>query len=255
MVQNIFRTALVSLIFMLAGCSTEFDPADAYKNLSAKEIYEQGKKNLDDGYYADATQYFETYDARYPFGDDIDQVQLNIIYTYYKKNETGSSLAAADRFIHLHPISDHVDYAYYMRGLSNYISNIGMLEKYLPIDLSSRDLTSAKKSFLDFSELVHRFPKSKYTPDAKQHMVFLRNVLATHEYEVALFYFKHEAYVASADRANDIIRHYQGAPIVPQAMVLMIKSYHKLGLEELAMQATKVLELNVSKIPTIDDIS
>lgn len=254
MAQKIIRFFLVSCILALSACASTFDPADAYKDMSAKEIFEEGQKNLTNNYYTDALQYFETYDARYPFGEDIEQVQLSVIYAYYAKNDTASSLAAADRFIHLHPAGEHVDYAYYMRGLSNYMSNIGTLDKYLPIDLSTRDLTGAKKSFLDFSDLVHRFPKSKYVPDAQQHMIFLRNILARHEYNVALFYYKHEAYLASANRANDVIQHYQGAPIVPTAMVLMIKSYHQLGLEELASDATKILELNVAEIPVIEGI-
>ena len=254
MAQNIVKVLLVLVVISLTGCANTFDPADAYKNLTAQQIYKEGEKNLKKGYYTDAIQYFETYDARYPFGEDIEQIQLDIIYAYYQKNETASSLAAADRFIHLHPTSKRVDYAYYMRGLSNFISNIGTVDKYLPIELSARDLTSAKKSFLDFSDLVHRFPNSVYTPDAKQHMIFLRNLLAHYEFSVGVFYYQHGAYVAAANRANDVIRYYQGAPIMPKAMVLMIKSYHQLGLDELASDATKVLEHNFPDVPVVEDL-
>lgn len=255
MVQIMRKLLILTCIVALSACATSFDPADAYKNMSAKEIFDAGEKSLTTGYYTDAKQYFDTYDARYPFGDDIEQVQLDTIYANYKMQDNASTLAAADRFIHLHPSSQHVDYAYYMRGLANFMSNIGAIDKYLPIDLATRDLTDAKRSFLAFTDLVHRFPNSQYTPDARQHLVFLRNILAKHEYNIALYYYKHEAYVASSGRANEVVKHYQGAPIVPKAMVLMIKSYEKLGLVELASDAQKILALNVSPIPQIDDIN
>lgn len=251
MVQKLIRTACLSVALLLVGCAASFDPADAYQDMTAKQIYNEGTKNLMDGYYTDSIQYYQTYDARYPFGDDIESVQLDIIYAYYEKGETAQSLAAAERFIHLHPSSTNVDYAYYMKGLSNFVSNIGTLDKYMPVDFALRDLTPAKKAFLDFSELVHRFPTSRYVSDAKRHMIFLRNLLANHEYEVALFYYEHEAYVAAANRANEVVRHFQGAPVVAKAMVLMIKSYHELGLETLAADASKVLELNIPDVPNI----
>ena len=42
-----------------------------------------------------------------------------------------SAEAAADRYIHSYPASPHVDYAYYMRGLSNYYQNMGVLNIFL----------------------------------------------------------------------------------------------------------------------------
>lgn len=255
MVQNIIRVTVIFFMLSLTACASKsFDPSDAYDKMTETEIFTEGKASLKNEYYADAIQYFETYDARYPFGKDIEQVQLDIIYAYYQKDDKGASLAAAERFIHLHPTSKRVDYAYYMLGLSNFLSNVNSIDKHLPIDFATRDLTNAKKSFLQFSELVHRFPKSLYTEDAKQHMIFLQNMLAMHEYEVALFYYKRNAFVASANRANEVVRHFQGAPIIPKAMVLMIKSYHQLGMEELSLEATKVLEANVSDIPDIPEI-
>ena len=46
-----------------------------------------------------------------------------------KKEDYALAVAAADRFIRLHPDNAHVDYAYYMRGLSNYYQNLGLFER------------------------------------------------------------------------------------------------------------------------------
>ena len=47
-------------------------------------------------------------------------------YAYYKYDEPAAAVAAADRFIKLHPQHPNVDYAYYLKGLVNY--NQGKLD-------------------------------------------------------------------------------------------------------------------------------
>jgi hypothetical protein len=75
-------------------------------------------------------------------------------------------------------------------------------------------------------------------------MIYLRNVLANHQIEVAQFYFNRQAYVAAANRASMVVEHYQGAPVVPDALVIMVKSYHQLRQTDLENQAMQVLSYN-----------
>jgi outer membrane protein assembly factor BamD len=48
-----------------------------------------------------------------------------VAYAHYKDNEKASAIAAADRFIKLHPNHANVDYAYYLRGLANFNDDLG----------------------------------------------------------------------------------------------------------------------------------
>jgi len=164
------------------------------------------------------------------------------------KDEYALASAAADRFIRIHPASAHVDYAYYMRGLANYNKNIGLMERSFGADLATRDLSQMKKAFTDFKLLTKRFPHSHYTPSAHQYMVYLRNIFARHEFEVAQYYYKREAYVAAANRASNVVAYYQGAPVVVNALVLMAKSYNKLGMTKAAQEALLVLKYNYPKM-------
>lgn len=235
----IFTTALLS------SCSSStFDPSTAYRGQTAKQLFDNGIKSIKTEYYQTATQYFQTLDARYPFSPYTERAQLDIIYAYYMNDDDGSAMAAAERFIHLHPNSEHVDYAYYMRALSHYDSSIGLLERHLPIDFATRDLTAARKSFLEFAEVVNRFPNSRYVADARKRMVYLRNLLASHQLEVAKFYYKHKAYVAAANRANGIVLHFQQTPEVPAALRLMYQSYKALGLDGKASTIAAIYQLN-----------
>ena len=60
-------------------------------------------------------------------------------------------------------------------------------------------------------------------------MIFLRNTLAQHEIDVAEFYLRHKAYIASADRAQYVIEHYQESPQTGDALALLTRSYLALG--------------------------
>lgn len=244
---------LVTVLFLLAGCSgAAFDPSTAYKGQTAKQLYDNGVSQLKQGYYQDATQYFRTLEARYPYSDYTPNSQLDIIYAYYKNDDDPSALLAAENFIHLYPTDPNVDYAYYMRAMANFDSSVGLLERHLPVDLATRDLVAAKQSFLEYSELVHRFPNSRYVPDALKRMEYLRNLLAMHELEVARFYFTHKAYIAAIDRAQEILLHYQEAPVMPDALVILYNSYNKLGL---TVQAGKVAEIYNANYPTLQPLA
>jgi len=237
--------SLLSVLFLiLTGCSTTFDAADAFKGESPEKIFALGEEYLKDKSYQNAIKRFEALDVQYPFGHNTEIAQLHLIYAYYMTSDYPSAEAAADRFIHTHPTSPHVDYAYYMRGLSNYYQNLGVFERFFTVDLATRDLVQIKKSFADFAELIRLFPNSYYAPAAHQYMIYLRNVMANHEMHVARYYYDRGAYVAAANRANQVVRHFQGAPAIPEALVIMVKSYRKLNLTQDLNDAYAVLQYN-----------
>jgi len=246
--------ALIGLLFALAGCALLPDQIDKTKNWSAERLYSEAKDALDSGDYATAIKYFETLEARYPFGRYAQQAQLEIIYAYYKDQEPASAISAADRFIKQHPRHPYVDYAYYLKGLANFNQGKGIVERYLPQDPTQRDPGAARQSFQDFAELVKRFPNSKYSKDAIQRMSFLRNNLAQYEVNVAVYYMKRAAYVAAANRAKYVVENYPRTPAVPNALGIMARAYKVLELNDLSNDALRVLELNYPNHPAIGEV-
>jgi outer membrane protein assembly factor BamD len=240
-----FGLPLLSVLLLgLSGCASTFDAAEAYKGESPDQIFKEGEDSLRGHNYSDAIKHFEALDVQYPFGRNTETAELHLIYAYYMTGDYLSTEAAADRFIHAHPTNPHVDYAYFMRGLANYYQNLGVFERFFTVDLATRDLVQIKKSYNDFAELTSLFPHSRYAPAAHQYMIYLRNVLANHELHIAQYYYDREAYVASANRANYVVQHFQGAPAVPKALVLMVKDYRKLNLTQNAGDALIVLQYN-----------
>jgi outer membrane protein assembly factor BamD len=242
------------LLLASASCSLLPDKIDETKNWSANRFYTEAKDAMDSGDYALAAKHFETLQARYPVGRLAQQAQLEIIYAYYKDSEPASAIAAADRFIKLHPRHPYVDYAYYLKGLTNFNQGRGLIERIIPQDVTQRDPGAARQSFQDFSELAQRFPQSKYTEDATLRMAYLRNNLAQYEVNVAEYYMTRGAYLAAANRGKYVVENYQRTPAVAGALTVMAKAYKVMGLDDLADDALRVLELNHPDSPGIAEV-
>ena len=237
-------TLICAFALTLSSCAWLDSQKDPTKGWSANKLYSEAAQELDAGSYKTAIEYYEKLEARYPFGRYAMQAQLDVAYAYYKAEEPEAALAAADRFIKLYPQNPYVDYAYYLKGIINYNRSVGFLDRYIPTDPSQRDPGSALDAFQDFAELVRRFPDSRYAPDARQRMLYLRNNLAKHEVNVARYYVKRGAYLAAIERCNYVIEHFQRTSAVESALEVMIDAYKRLGEDELAADAQRVLTLN-----------
>lgn len=239
---------------MLSACSLLPEEVDETEDWSAQRLYNAAKSALNEGDYNTAIKHYERLETRYPFGRFAQQAQIDLAYANYKSEEPEAAIAAADRFIRLYPRHPNVDYAYYIKGLANFNRGMGLLERYLPRDAAQRDPGSALNSFNDFSELVNRFPDSRYAEDASKRMLYLKNNLARHEVHVAEYYMRREAYVAAANRAKYVIEKYQRTPAVPDALALMAKAYRLLQLDDLADDAIRVLELNYPEHQRLQEV-
>jgi outer membrane protein assembly factor BamD len=237
------KCGLIALILLsLTACSGLGAKDDS--SISAELLYQQARAAMDDNNFQLAIEKYEKLEIDHPFSAETRQGQIDIIYAYYRADEPDSAIAAADRFIKLYPRHPRVDYAYYLRALVNFDRTSGMLDRLLKRDSAVRDPHTAEESFHDFAELVKRFPDSPYATDATQRMVHLRNYLARHELYVARYYIKLKAYVAAANRSRYIIENYPRAPVVTEALEIMAAAYTGLGLDDLAAETRKVIELN-----------
>lgn len=246
-VSRLLGAAIVVLSVSLAGCGLLPEAKDETTGWSAQKLYSAAKDNLNDGDYEKAIKLYETLEARYPYGRFAQQAQLEIAYAYYKDKEPISAIAACDRFIKLHPNHPNVDYAYYLKGLANFVEDDSLLSQLSSQDMAERDPKAARDSFLAFKELITRFPESKYAADAQARMKYLVNAIATNEVYVAKYYLKREAYVAAANRAKSVVGNYPEAPAVEEALAVMVVAYDKLGINDLRDDTLRVLKLNYPK--------
>lgn len=228
----------------LGACSLLPEQSDETKGWSATKLYAEAKSELSSHNYEKAIKLYEKLEARYPYGRFAQQAQIEIAYAYYKDNEPVSAVAAVDRFVKLHPSHPSLDYMYYLKGLANFNGDLGLLGYISNQDMSERDPKAAREAFNSFKELATRFPKSKYTPDAIARMKYLVNALASHEVHVARYYLNRGAYVAAVNRAQTALKTYPQAPANEEGLLIMVKAYDALGMQDLRNDAERVMIKN-----------
>ncbi len=233
---------VLATLVLAVGCGRETQDDDR----GAEVLYEEARAALDGRNYERAVQLYRNLTTRYPFGRHAEQAQLDMAYAMHRGGEPEQAISTLDRFIRTYPTHPNVDYAHYLKGVVHYDQAMGFLRRLFPDQVVDRDQTAARRSFLDFQELTQRHPESRYVADARQRMVFLRNVLAEYEMTVAEYYFRRGVYVAALNRANYVIENYPQAPSNAQALDLMTRAYEHLDLDQLALDTRRVFDQNYS---------
>ena len=255
--KNLSLMLLILSLSLTTGCSwlgwgdeeqTEEDSA----GLTEKDFYERIQTSLNASNWTVAISNLQLLESQFPFGKYAEQGQLELIYAQYKSGDYESSIASADRFIRLHPQHPNVDYAFYVKGLSEISQTGGFFDSFLPTDSSMRDIGEARGAFTTLTELLSRFPESPYAADARKRLVSLRNRLARAEIHVANYYFTRGAYLAAANRGRFVVENFQQSPAVPDGLAVMAQAYYLLGMKELADNSVEVLVANYPEHPSLD---
>ena len=224
---------------LMTGCASR-EP----EVLPEEEYYEQARSSMNAGNFQSAQNNLEALETYYPFGRYAEQAQLDLIFARYQSMDLDGARRAADRFLRLNPQSRNADYALYMRGLASYNLDLGLAQRYFAVAADARDPGQQRQAFEDFQQLVNQFPDSEYAPDARQRMIAIRNRLANLELHAARYYIKRQAYVAAANRAQNVIEDYPRAPAVEEALVIMAEMYSRLRMTEEQDDTVAVLALN-----------
>ncbi|TPH18170.1 outer membrane protein assembly factor BamD [Litorilituus lipolyticus] len=238
------KIILTLLILSLTACSSIEKEEEVVPDKSAQALFVDARSALDSGLYQKAIQILSAIDSRFPFGPISHQVQLDLIYAYYKSGDSAQGIALADRFLRLNPNNSNVDYVYYMRALINLSTEDNLFQDLAGIDRSDRDPSASRSAFDDFKRIVTEFPNSKYAADARMRMIEVKSRLAQYELAVAKFYLKRDAYASAANRARYVVEYFSPSVEVEQALELMIECYEKLELDDMKKNALQVLAAN-----------
>ncbi len=217
---------------------------DKDEHSSERALYQSAQKALNSSQYDFAIEQFRKIELRYPFGRYAEQAQLESIYAYYQNGELAASAVAAERFIRQHPEHPNLDYAQYLKGLSNYHIDSGLISRLVYDASVKRDLNSAKQAFEDFKLLIELYPESDYVADARQRMLYIRDLIARQEVEIANYYMERAAYVGAVNRAKSVVENYPGTTASADALAILVQAYRELGSPELALDSLQVLKHN-----------
>lgn len=240
-------SVLFVLVAIIGGCGGNEEEFDLTRNI--REAYEDAQTAVNVGNYRKAIGIFEALQARFPFSEFATQIQLELAYAYYKDNRTEQAIDAADTFLRENPTHPRADYALYIKALAHFERGQTWLERVFRKDINRRPPRDGQEAFSLLSRLIERYPASEYADDARQRLVYLKNRLAAYENRVARFYLERDAYVAAINRAKTALESYHGAESGAESLQIMIESYERLGMTDLANDARRVLQKNFSDNP------
>jgi len=240
--RTIFRAGTVVCLILLSSCASVDE--DKTKDWTEEQLYYAGKSDMDGKFYDRAILTYEKLNIRYPFGIYSLQAKIDIAYAYWKKGDEVKALAACERFLREHPDHLNVDYVYYLKALIFFNDDPGLKGLVSNKDLTVLDPDRIKEAFFTLKDLVTRFPGSKYAPDSILRMRYLMNVLALHELNIADHYYRVGAYVGAVNRAKFVLSEYPESAHTLEALVMMSKSYEKLGLQALKDSTDEIIAIN-----------
>lgn len=223
--KHLVTTVILSLT--LICCSSN---RDTISDNPPFKLYASVQQKMNYGNYNGAIKELEALDNIYPFGSCAQQVQLSLIYVYYKSADLFLAKASIDRFLRINPTHPNVDYALYIRGLTDMALDDSALQGFFGVDRSDRNPKHARLAFCGFMQLIQNHPNSQYATDSTKRLVYLKNRLAKHELSVVEYYNKRGAYVAVVNRVEQMLRDFPDTQATQQALLYMKRAYRKLQL-------------------------
>ena len=236
----LFLPLAFACTFFISSCSKD----EVEIERPEKVYYDNAQRRMKVNNYFGAIESLQRIETQYPFGKYAEQAQVELVYCYFMNGETEAAHSAAERFVRLHPRHPNIDYAYFMKGLSSYTRDAGLLVRVTNTDLSSRDVSGAKLAFSELTEFLTRFPDSQYAPYAKQRNVYLRNMIAKNELAAADYYLTIDAYIAAIRRANYVIENIPNSSENYRALKVLEVSYDALGYSNLLDDLRVVININ-----------
>jgi len=216
---------------LVACASTEEAP---YVERPVETIYSEAAAAMDQERYKEAARLFDEVERQHPYSQWATRAQLMAAFAYYQALQYDDAVIALDRFIQLHPGSEDIAYAYYMKGLCYYeqITDVG------------RDQRVTQQALDALGEVTRRFPESPYSRDAALKIDLTNDHLAGKEMEIGRYYLRQGYQNAAIGRFRTVIEKYQTTSHVPEALHRLTEAYLALGVVDEAQAAAAVLGHN-----------
>ena len=225
---------------------------DNFSQDSEQKLYEDARAYMEKRRYDLAIQRLNLIEALYPFGVYADQAQIESLFALHKLGKHEEVDHRANSLIQRNQQHAQLPYILYIQGQSAYQTIFGFTKRFFKTDASQRDLSSAHHAYEVFTTLMRDFPQNPYQELVRQQMLHLRNIFARHELIVANYYLKRRAWLSANRRAQNIIKEHEGYPQTDDALAIMVYSYQKMGLDDLAEDSLTILRANYPDYPSLN---
>ncbi len=234
--MNINVLILISILFF-SSCSSDREIQANISSLDDVSLYNEAMKHLKKKEFEEAIENFTELEIQYPYSPWASRGQLMIGFAHYSANEYDEAILNLSKFIELNPNHKQLPYAIYLKAYSYF-------ERIPDINLDQKFSTRA---YEEFSELINRYPRSRYASKSKKHIRKLKNHLAAKEIKVGKYYQSKGDYLAAVKRYKVVLKEYRQSTQIPESIFRLIESYVSIGLIKQSYYLFKILEYNFPK--------
>jgi len=233
------------LLFVLLGtvCACASGKATLPEEKTVTELYTEATALMSQKDYKEAAHRFQEVERQHPYSLWATRAQLMAAYAQYQDMDYDAAISALDQYIQLHPSSDNIAYAYYLRGLCSY-------ERIADV---RRDQGHTHHALNELQTIIRRFPETSYAKDAVLKIALINDHLAGAEMEIGRNYLAQKLYTAAIGRFRTVIEKYQTTSHVPEALHRLVEGYIILGIKDEAQATAVVLGHNFPGSPWYQD--
>ena len=230
---------LISVTFMLPiiSCAEKENVIKEELTETPEQLYAIAKIDLDKQLYEEAKLKFENINFKFPLSNEGIQSLIMIAFIEYAQLNYDEAIYKFDRIIKKYPSHKNIDYAYYMRAMCYFEQ----------IKHEALDGTNNQKAMENFSQIINRFPESKYARDSQQKLILVKENIAAKHMDIALFYLNQKKYLAALNRYNIVINEYSQSKFTPEALYREVEIYYTLGMIDDAKKTSAVIGYNYPK--------
>jgi len=196
------RPLLLTLAVALAIPSAAWAKRDRYADLSDRQLYELGAKELEKENFYKARTLFERVVKRGKDDPEISPlVLLGLADSYFGKKGVLNLTEATSRyssFLTFYPTHARADYAQYQLALCH----------FQQVYAADRDQKETRVALDEFRKVQAQFPESPYVDLAGEKLLEGYDLLAEHEFRVGTFYHEGGRYLGAIGRYLTILDRY-----------------------------------------------
>lgn len=239
---RVLLSTIVAMVLVIS-CST-VPEEDEFAKMSRDQLFKVGKEQLDAKHYNLAAEYFEQLNKRFPFDENAANNRMYGLHSYFMDHNYEMSFSEAEFLLKSYPQNADNDWVLFMQAYSLFKQTRNWAQEKLQSDMSRNDIGRMFVAYDILQRIIDNYPGSVYVAAAVDLQSKINAILAEKQFLIAQYYFDKGFYIAASIRAKELIENYPESLFRHDALLLLEKSYAKLGLKSWAKDVKEVLKLN-----------
>ena len=236
--MNLKNFLILFLIIIFSSCTKSNVKKSVINekslNTQVLEAYKEGMESLKQGDVLFAAKKFNEVEILYPQSQWAPKSSIMAAYAYYSEDYYDDAISELDRLIRVYPKFKHMDYVYYLLGISHY-------EQIVDEKKDLQSLVNAKKNF-DY--LIKNYPTSEYALDAAFKNDLIDDILAAKQMYIGRYYFERKKWIAAINRFRVVVDEYDTTIYTEEALHRLVEIYYIIGLPDEAKKFANLLGYN-----------